>query len=73
MAAKASRQVSDEVSFNASERLRLAEGRYAAGVGSVIELGDAQLALSNAAAQIVQTQFQLSSARADLLAALGKR
>ena len=73
VAAKASRQVSDEVIFNARERLRLAEGRYAAGVGSVIELGDAQLALSNAAAQIVQTRFQLSSARADLLAALGKR
>ena len=73
VAAKASRAVADDVLFNANERLRLAEGRYAAGVGSVIELGDAQLALTNAAAQIIQTQFQLSSARADLLAALGKR
>jgi len=58
---------------NARERLRLAEGRYAAGVGSPIELGDAQLALTTAQAQAVQAQYNLSSARADLLAALGQR
>jgi outer membrane protein len=58
---------------NARERLRLAEGRYASGVGSVIELGDSQLALTTAAAQVVQANYQLSSARADLLAALGTR
>ena len=72
-AAKASQTAAGEVLFNSRERLRLAEGRYASGVGSVIELGDAQLAVTQAAAQVVQAQFQLSSARADLLAALGRR
>ena len=72
-AAKASQTAAGEVLSNARERLRLAEGRYSSGVGSVIELGDAQLTVANAAAQVVQAQFQLSSARADLLAALGRR
>lgn len=72
-AAKASQTAAAEVLFNARERLRLAEGRYASGIGSVIELGDAQLTVATAAAQVVQAQFQLSSARADLLAALGRR
>jgi outer membrane protein len=72
-AAKASQTAAAEVLSNARERLRLAEGRYSSGVGSVIELGDAQLTVATAAAQVVQAQFQLSSARADLLAALGRR
>ena len=72
-AAKASQVASNEVLVNARERLRLAEGRYASGVGSVIELGDAQLTVATAAAQVVQAQYQLSSARADLLNALGRR
>lgn len=71
--AKASQDVAGEVVANARERLRLAEGRYTSGLGSVIELGDAQLALTTAQAQLVQAQFNLSSARADLLAALGQR
>ncbi|MDB4945777.1 MAG: outer rane efflux protein [Labilithrix sp.] len=72
-AAKASQAAADEAVANARERLRLAEGRYAAGVGSIIELGDAQVALATASAQAVQAQYNLSSARADLLAALGER
>jgi outer membrane protein len=72
-AAKASQVASNEVLVNSRERLRLAEGRYASGVGSVIELGDAQLAVATAAAQVVQAQYQLSFARADLLNALGRR
>lgn len=72
-AAKASRIAADEAVANARERLRLAEGRYGAGVGSIIELGDAQIAFTNANAQLVQAQFQLASARANLLAALGQR
>ena len=58
---------------NAREQLRLADGRYSAGVGSIIELGDAQVALQNAGAQLVTAQFNLSTARAQLLTALGKR
>ena len=72
-AAKATIVGSDEALANAKERLRLAEGRYQAGVGSAIELGDAQIALANAAAQVVQAHYNLATARAQLLAALGRR
>jgi len=58
---------------NAKEQLRLAEGRYQAGVGTIIELSDAQVQLTNAAAQLVQAQFNLATARAKLLAALGRQ
>ena len=56
----------------ARQRLSLAEGRYQNGSGSVIELGDAQIAAANAAAQVVQTEYQLATARAQLLWALGR-
>jgi outer membrane protein len=72
-AAKAGIGAAQEAAFNARERLRLAEGRYEAGVGNVIELADAQLALTAAEAQAVQAQFQLSTARASLLRALGRQ
>jgi outer membrane protein len=55
----------------AAERLRLAEGRYAAGAGSVIELSDAQVAFTRAGAQVAQETFTLSAARARLAAAMG--
>ncbi len=61
-----------EALVNARERLRLAEGRYRAGVGSVIELGDAQVALTTAAAQRVQAEYNLASSRAQLVRALGR-
>lgn len=72
-AAKATAAAADEVVVNAKERLRLAEGRYANGVGSAIELGDAQVAVTQAEAQVVSARFNISSARADLLAAMGRR
>jgi outer membrane protein len=56
----------------ARTRLSLAEGRYEAGVGSILELGDAQLALTQAEAQRVQAEYDLSAARAELLRALGQ-
>ena len=59
-------------SASAREQLRLAEGRYAAGVGSGLELADAQLAMQDAAAQRVQAEYRLASARAQLLRALGQ-
>jgi len=62
-----------EAMENARERLRLAEGRYAAGVGNAIELGDAQLSRSATAAQKVQADYDLAQARAQLLRALGRR
>jgi outer membrane protein len=58
---------------NAKEQLRLAEGRYQAGIGNIIELSDAQVAATSAAAQLVQAQFNLSAARARLIAALGRQ
>jgi outer membrane protein len=71
-ASKAALEAADEVVLNARERQRLAEGRYNTGVGNGIELGDAQLALSNALAQRVQSDYNLSLARAQLIAALGQ-
>lgn len=58
---------------NARVRLHLAERRYQTGVGDVIELGDAQLALTNAAAQEVTARFNVSIGRAQLIKAIGGR
>ena len=52
--------------------LKLAEGRYAVGLGSVIELDDAQQQLATAEGQQIQEQMQLDDARAQLLKALGR-
>lgn len=71
-AAKSALDAAGEALVNARERLRLAEGRYRAGAGSVIELGDAQVALTTAAAQRVQAEYSLASARAQLMRALGR-
>ncbi len=72
-AAKETIGASQEALVNARERLRLAEQRYEVGVGSAIELGDAQLALAQAAAQVVQADDRLATARAQLLRALGRQ
>ncbi len=71
-AAKGALSSSRDALVAARQRLSLAEGRYQNGSGSVIELGDAQIAAANAAAQVVQTDFQLATARAQLLWALGR-
>jgi outer membrane protein len=71
-AARAALSAAGEALLNARERLRLAEGRYQTGAGSVIELGDAQVAVTAAGAQRVQAEYAVSSARAQLLRALGR-
>jgi outer membrane protein len=71
-AAKATIGASQDAVTNAREQLRLAEQRYATGVGSIIELNDAQVAYTTAAAQLVQARYQLASARAQFLAAMGR-
>jgi outer membrane protein len=71
-AAKAALASARDALAAARQRLSLAEGRYQNGSGSVIELGDAQIAASNFAAQVVQTDFQLAIARAQLLFAIGR-
>jgi outer membrane protein len=71
-AAKEIIDASDEALTSAREQLRLAEQRYATGVGSIIELDDAQVAYTTAAAQSVQARYSLATARVQLLAALGR-
>lgn len=58
---------------DARQRLLLAEWRYEQGVGSIIELGDAQLGHDRVAAKKAQADAALSSARAPLVLALGRR
>jgi outer membrane protein len=56
----------------ARERRDLAEGRYQAGVGSIIELSDAELAYVNAQFQDVQARLDMLQARARIDHALGR-
>ncbi|MBL8941449.1 MAG: TolC family protein [Archangium sp.] len=71
-AAKEALDVAAEAKTASGERLRLAEGRYQAGAGSIIELSDAQVAFTQSGAQVAQAGFTLAAARARLLAALGR-
>jgi outer membrane protein len=70
-AAKATIGAVAEALENARNQLTLAEKRYAAGIGNAVELSDAQVAYTSAEAQAVQARFNLATARAQLLAALG--
>jgi outer membrane protein len=72
-AAKVALSTAHEVETNARERRRLAEARYQAGAGSIIELEDAEVALATAAGQVVQADYGLSVARAQLQKGLGRR
>jgi len=69
---KASLLAVEEALLNSRERLRLAEGRYQTGAGSVIELADAQIGTASAAAQRVAADYNLAAARAQLMKALGR-
>ena len=69
-ATKASLSAADRSLTNARARLDLAEIRYRTGVGSIIELSDAQLAATTAAFQKLQAQLNLDTARAQLTKAL---
>jgi outer membrane protein len=71
-AARTALDASGDALANATDQLHLAEGRYEVGVGSIIELSDAQLALTTAAQQRVQAEYNLAQARAGLLKALGR-
>ena len=55
--AHARRDVSQVLVGQAQENLELAEGRYQAGVGSIVELTDAQAALTSARAQQVRSGY----------------
>jgi outer membrane protein len=71
-AAQSATEIAQEVVVNAVDRLSLAEGRYAAGVGSIIELADAQLVLSTARSARVSADYEVAQARAALRRALGR-
>ncbi len=72
-AAQATLIAAEEAAQAARERLTLAEGRYQTGVGSIIELADAQVALTTTLGQRVQSEYQLAVARSQLLKALGRQ
>jgi len=57
---------------SASEGLTLAEGRYQTGLGSALELADAQSQLANARAERVQSALDLSISLARLERLLGR-
>ena len=56
--------VGEKTVKEAQENLVLAEGRYTAGVGNIIELTDAQVALTSARAQHVQAMYDYQTALA---------
>ncbi len=68
---KATVEATREADALAQERLNLADRRYAAGVGTMLEFADAQLAASSAAAQVVRAQCNLALARLELKRSLG--
>jgi outer membrane protein len=75
LAVRAAREAlvaSGQALAGAQARLKMADGRYAAGVGSIIELSDAELAAALAGAQQVSATYDLATARAALCLALGR-
>jgi outer membrane protein len=68
---RAATVASTEAVEAARAQLKLAEARYAAGLGSQIELADAQTAVTTASGNLIQSEWQLASAWASLRRALG--
>jgi outer membrane protein len=55
----------------ARSQFEQAQARYREGISTIIELRDAQFAVTSASSQLVQAQLNLYRARAQLMAALG--
>jgi outer membrane protein TolC len=70
--AEQSIRVSEQTVTSARENLDLAEGRYTAGVGNIIEVTDAQVSFSSARANSIQAVYSYKTALAQLERALGK-
>src|SRR5581483_7368728 len=66
-------RVSAETVQQARENLSLAEGRYAAGVGNIIELTDAQVSLTSAQANNIQALTTYKTAIAEVEKAINQR
>jgi len=62
VAAKANVQASTEAVTAAQAQLKLADARYSQGLGSQIELADAQTAVTTAQGNLVSAQWQLADA-----------
>jgi outer membrane protein len=71
IAAKANVAASTEAVTAAQQALHLAEARYSQGLGSQIELADAQTAVTTAEGNLVSAQWQLADAWASLRRQLG--
>lgn len=80
LAAARSQIIADRAAVAASQQavaasraqLKLADGRYAQGLGSQIELADAQAAVTAAEGNLVQSEWQLADAWARLRRATGR-
>jgi outer membrane protein TolC len=70
--AEQSIRVSEQTVIHARENLNLAEGRYSAGVGNIIEVTDAQVSFSSARANAIQAVYSHKTALAQLERALGR-
>ena len=73
VANRANVTASSEAVTAARAQLKLAEARYTQGLGSQIELADAQTAVTTAEGNLVQAEWQLAEAWAQLRRALGTR
>lgn len=69
---QASLSAAEEAQRLARSQLEQAQGRYREGISTIIELRDAQFAVTSASSQLVQAQLNLYRARAQLMAALGQ-
>ncbi|HEY3805235.1 MAG TPA: TolC family protein [Kofleriaceae bacterium] len=67
---KASVASSTEAVRAAQEELKLAEARYAQGLGSQIELADAETAVTTASGNLISAEWQLATAWANLIRAV---
>ena len=72
VANRANVTASTEAVDAARAQLRLADARYAQGLGSQIELADAQTAVTTAEGNLIQAEWQLANAWAQLRRALGR-
>ncbi len=69
---KASVASSTEAVRAAQEELKLAEARYAQGLGSQIELADAETAVTTASGNLISAEWQLATAWANLVRAVAE-
>lgn len=73
VANRANVDASTEAVTAAQAQLKLAEARYAQGLGSQIELADAQTSVTTASGNLITAEWQLADAWATLRRALGQQ